>query len=193
VFRFFSGLGVLLPALMALGLMTPGLKAEAQPVSTAKPSPTVDDFFACKPLAEPAARLACLDRLLGKAVLDGNARETGALAAPADRDRLALAGTPETPRVAEDSFGFSAEQVARDKRPDRQTAETVSISRTRSGKYVIVLENGQIWRQLKADTRRLIVNNDGAGAIATIKKQSLGSHALTLNGSKRSIKVKRIK
>ncbi|MEO0832319.1 MAG: hypothetical protein AAFY13_03375 [Pseudomonadota bacterium] len=181
-----------------------GSQAGAQ-VSTSDEAPaTLSDFVACKPITDPAQRLACLDSALGRTVATGpvsaNSGGVSSLVTAGGPDE-AMAEAQTTisapPRsfapAAENNFGLSAEQVLQKKRPDSQTAQTVSISRTKSGKYVIVLENGQIWRQLKADTNRLFVRDDGAGAVAVIKKRSLGSHALSLEGSKRSIKVKRIK
>lgn len=175
---------------------------------------SVDDFIVCKTISDPNDRLRCVDKVFDKvgrssAVSanndngDANGGQTETVIQPrtALQSETALEATPENARddfsepkiAAQDSFGFSAERVIKNDRPDALSADIESISRTKSGKYVIILSNGQVWRQIRADTKRLLVKNDGEGAVANIKRRSLGSHTLSLEGSNRSIKVKRVK
>lgn len=185
---------IFIPASIVMGV------AVASP-SRAQQAVSVDDFLVCKSIIDPGDRLRCVDRVFGRT---GDVAQTS--------DNVANSATP-TPGIIlsdqgdvqtaqrdnvgdqkpEDNFGFAAERVVKNTRLDELSVAIDSISRTKSGKYVIILSNGQVWRQIRADTKRLLVKNDGEGAVANIKKRSLGSHTLSLEGSNRSIKVKRVK
>lgn len=72
-------------------------------------------------------------------------------------------------------------------------AGLVEVGKNRRGKYLVLLDNGQVWRQLKADSNSLLVPKDLEGATAKIRRKSMGSHMLTLSTGRRSIRVERIK
>lgn len=149
-----------------------------------------DDFLAafkaCRKIEDDAARLACFDGLDAK-----QAKAPAVAAAPAPKKL--------TKEEKEDAFGAStiitkrkAEAKAEeDEELKELTMALVETGKTRSGKYFFLLENGQMWRQIKADTTRLPLPKKLEGVTVTIKRKRLGSHSLTLKG--RSVRVKRIR
>ncbi len=131
---------------------------------------------ACKKIEKPANRLSCFDLLL-----------TGRDVAPEISAK----------QHSEDDFG------ARDIKKRAQAEEAskqqtlisglVELSRTRSDKYVFILENGQIWRQAQSDTGKLFIPKKLDTVKVVIKRGFLGSHRLMIEGKKRSIKVNRLR
>lgn len=145
----------------------------------------------CRNITDAADRLDCFDKLAGS--LD----EQAVLAA---QEQAPEPGDEEAAPVltAEQSFGLedlpSEQKKKREEKTESLTASVVDIGRNGRGKYVIILENGQVWRQLTADTSKLRVPRSGAEGISVeIKRKMFGAHMLSLDGDNRSIKVERIK
>ena len=67
----------------------------------------------------------------------------------------------------------------------------VDFSRTSHGKWILTTDSGQIWRQ--SDNQGLAPFAPKRPFNASIKRGALGSFYLVIEGSKRSIKVKRLK
>ncbi len=105
-------------------------------------------------------------------------------AAPADGDAI----DPVASFGAEDLVPEDREQQLKELR-----AVATSISTDRRGKFIIELDNGQIWRQLSGDTKTLRVRPDKDVHEVIIKKRSLGAYALRLTSAKRSILVRRVR
>lgn len=61
--------------------------------------------------------------------------------------------------------------------------------RNLEGKLVFYMQNNQVWRQI--DDERIYVPSDVAGRSASIKRGSLGSFRLRLEGVRRAIRVRR--
>lgn len=138
----------------------------------------------CRDISDDSNRLACFDNL-------ANGLESGA---------QVVAEAPAPVLSPEEQFGVEDLAETKEKKKKESgalkslTAPVVDIGRNGRGKYVVILENGQIWRQLSADTGRLRIPSSGAeGLSVEIKRRSLGAHSLYLNGENRGIKVERIK
>lgn len=120
------------------------------------------EFKACRPLHDERARLACFDAALAKLE-----------AAPSD---------------------FGGEDL---KRPD-STAQEPAVLTARAAQvrlnaiqhFTVVLDNGQLWRQLDSDTA---VAHFREGATVRIKRGFLDSYSLSVEGASAIFKVKRIK
>ncbi|NNE39763.1 MAG: hypothetical protein HKN14_02465, partial [Marinicaulis sp.] len=103
------------------------------------------------------------------------------------------------PLTQEEIFGrndlkdFQKEKKKTSKVNNTLASKVIEIAENKRGKYVVILENGQIWRQLSADTDKLRVPKDASGIGVTIKRKALGAHVLSLETGKRSIRVERIK
>ncbi|MBS0395194.1 MAG: hypothetical protein JSR54_11245 [Proteobacteria bacterium] len=132
-------------------------------------------LLACRTIADDAARLACFDR------------ESAPLATHAAAPALS----------PEQKFGLGAAVVA-DKeaelgRPRESEATAVegrlvAITAGADGRFVFTLDNGQVWRQLSADSDLLLA----VGAHVTVVRGALGSFVLR-SPSTRSCKVTRIR
>lgn len=111
----------------------------------------IDSVHACAQESDDAKRLACYDNAAGHAPPLG-----AAISHPAPKDDRAAVFAPTPPK---------ATQI---------TASITHITRRADGRFVITLDNGQIWSE--AETKeRLSVNT---GDIVSIRSELLGAHYL---------------
>lgn len=189
-------------AAIGAGLCVVSLAATAQ-------SPGADglrDIASCRQIPKAGDRLRCFDRTTEfleeasaplAAVDAENAGEpeqsTGADIAEASP----TAGSYDNDGV-DPVAGFGAEDLA----PDEDTVQlkelrvvATSISQNARGKYIFELENGQVWRQIQADTNTLRVRRKNAqsGHDVIIRKRALGAYSLRLTTAKRSVLVRRVR
>ncbi|WP_417344816.1 hypothetical protein [Ferrimonas sp.] len=124
----------------------------------------------CASLNDKLDRLVCFDKL-------GKPAHAGIPAKPAAPQAAA-------PADADERFGLS------DKRPEEPEAIKASINKLKKdpyGKFIVTLDNGQVWKQI--DSKRFRLKQDKP---VTIEKASLGSFMLTQEGSSKSARVKRV-
>ena len=136
----------------------------------APPRPVqIEELYACRDIADSAARLACFDREVGELSAADTAREA----------RRGLFGF-SFPKLG-GIFGGDEDEV--------KEIETVlrSASVDRSGKYTLVMEDGAVWVQI--DTTRL-VRDPKPGQKVKIKAASMGSYFASIDGG-RTIRMKR--
>ncbi|MEL7487892.1 MAG: hypothetical protein AAGJ87_11825 [Pseudomonadota bacterium] len=181
----------------------------------------VSRLLACRDIAKNKKRLACLDDAIASLGVSGAPAAPGeaitqapsptapsrVVNAPSDAPSTldaapapgpAIASAPPSPTVDPgDDFGSEdLRQPRRDKeenKPQALTAAVVEIAKNKRGKLIVILDNGQVWRQLKADTNKLLVPKDPAGETVIVRKRSLGSYQLGFERDRRRIKVERIK
>jgi hypothetical protein len=75
---------------------------------------------------------------------------------------------------------------------DSITEKVTDYALTPFGKFIVFLDNGQVWRQIEAESD-IAHFEKGEKYTVTISRGMLGSYALSFNDSKKSYKVKRIK
>ena len=159
----------------------------------------LSEIASCREIPKAMDRLRCFDRTTE--ILEP---ATTAIAATAEdgEDDVAAAVISEDDNEGENRSdlvaGFGAEDLVvqdADKQLKELRAIATEITKDRRGKFVITLDNGQIWRQLSSDTKTLRVrkNKGGDGHDVILKKRSLGAYTLRLTTAKRSILVRRIK
>jgi len=139
---------------------------------------------ACRGIVDDAGRLACFDSVASGLEADATVAASAVAQAPA--------------LSAQDLFGSEdlASTKERKKRENRKavlSAGVIDIARNKRGKYVVILDNGQVWRQINADTDKLRVPKNATGLGVEIKRKALGAHLLKLDNGNRSIRVERIK
>lgn len=89
--------------------------------------------------------------------------------------------------VTQDTFGKTRHTDAERATMQSTLSQKVSLARVDArNMFIITLENGQVWRQ--SDGRLKIKQGD----VVVIKKGSLGSHFLQLEGRSKSVRVKRV-
>ncbi|BDY06808.1 hypothetical protein [Ferrimonas sp. YFM] len=149
---------------------------------------------ACHSIKDQIQRLACYDKAAEAVVncasekdkldrlvcFDKLGKPMKALA----QSKKALPPQAKAPEAANERFGLS------DKRPEEPEAIKASVSKLKQdpyGKFIITLDNGQVWKQI--DSKRFRFKKDKP---VTIEKASLGSFMLTQEGSSKSARVKRV-
>ena len=151
----------------------------------------------CAKISDDAQRLACFDRL---------AAETSAKsqAAQAQREPTRLVPAPTaakeavTPPSPEQKFGLPESQVRQLEAPSevapitktsRIQARITKVSVYSPGRYVIELDNGQIWQQAESESNFYLK----PGEPAVISTGALGSFWLATLDSHRAVRVKRLR
>ena len=153
------------------------------------------ELIDCRALTSSVARLDCYDQLVDEHAASPNqAVERRMTDDPAPVVPAAAAATAasEAKLSQEDLFGKgetelrkSVQEATDTKEIDRIEAIIVEVRKSASGKAIITLDNGQVWKQSDSSRTHLSVNDK-----VTIRRRSFGSH--TLYNKKTSIRVKRI-
>lgn len=157
------------------------LAQDDQPVST-------QAIYACAEISNDAERLACYDETVGRFEAAEAAGE------------VATISKSEVEELKKDSFGFALPSIPRIVMPkfgngEKKEIEAVTlgvqeIARLPRKNLRITLDNGQIWEQ--TDTRRVPYSKAKGVETAEIKRASLGSFKMKLDGGV-SFRVKRIR
>lgn len=176
---------------LALAAASVGL-AEANQVRQ-----TLEDVSQCAAIADNAQRLACYDAAAPKvrSSLNIATREDRVtlfgldLFGSGDDGASGEATRPED--FGNDDMQRKVETVETGGVVTEITAGVADVGRNASGKDVIVLENGQVWRQ--KEDKNLQFPKDLTGVRVKIRQASLGSYLLTRDGSNRSVQVERVR
>lgn len=165
------------------------------------------DVDKCLRLADDQARLACYDRLFDRASLHATPGSVtansarGATVPPAPAAvapaAVAAAGATEEPvgpsasaegtPPAETSFGLTSRQRP-DGKIDAINGTIVEVEPSPAGRPVLVLDNGQRWRQVDSTTLPAF----SAGESVTIRRAAFGSYLATVPDSGRAaVRVRR--
>lgn len=159
----------------------------------------------CAALADEHQRIGCFDQL-GPQVKAALAR-MGAASPPTAQEQKnwfgfdlgGLFGSSPAQQTTPQKFGSEAlpAQPPAPGEPlppeaiDHITAKVTEVSYTPFGKFVLFLDNGQVWRQIDADSDRADFSRNGN--TVTIERGALGSYALMIDNSSKTYKVKRAK
>ncbi|GHF10352.1 hypothetical protein GCM10017044_00040 [Kordiimonas sediminis] len=148
----------------------------------------VQQFNACKAIKDHDDRLACFDQL--EAPTSNLFSGTQELSPSSSKK--------PTQQEKEDAFGVQSIKKTEEVRKKEEEAELKKISSTiveagknSTGQYFFILENGQVWRQLPADTGSVRLPKKLDGAKVEITRKMLGSFSLRVKG--RSVRVSRLK
>jgi hypothetical protein len=172
----------------------------------------IDGMAKCGAVADSTARLACYDAL-NPTVKAAQAEPPPPAAAPppaasgtAWYDPFNVFGTSPKQQVRPEQFG--AENLTAPPPPPGQpapsaapaaptpldsiTAGVSDYSFNRYQKFLVVLDNGQIWQQLQSDGGIAHFAKSDQNKV-TISRGFLGSYVLSINDSSLQFKVKRLK
>jgi hypothetical protein len=155
----------------------------------------------CAAIEHPVERLACYDTLAGRlpaATAEPSGPASSAVDPVAPKAAVivpaAPAVTPTVPAVeptpdAEAIFGLEHKQKPEEERPDELQLKWTKKKKDAYGKWIIALENGQVWRQ--TGSTRFSFNNSEQWVV--ISRGLLGSYYLGEPERNKRIRVKRVK
>jgi hypothetical protein len=165
--------------------LPPGSRAQTGDLRT--------EMMHCLTFSGAVERLSCYDRLARGA-------SSGTLPAPAlQTPQMAVPRAPIPQSRTEPVAGpqnLGREELRTNPPPapgeDRLSATISDFRRDPTGRFTVVLNNGQIWQQIAGDTG-IAQYRPGKPQTVTISKGSLGSYDLRFEGRNVSFKVRRLK
>ncbi|HEY8698381.1 MAG TPA: hypothetical protein VIM02_12250 [Rhizomicrobium sp.] len=163
----------------------------------------------CAGIAEDKARLACYDALSGR-VKDALATPPSSLDREPTKDEQeswfgfdigGLFGGGSAKPATPAEFGSERTAAVQEKREEVKareeitsiTAKLTDVAFTPFGKFIAFLDNGQVWRQLPADSDKAHFRSTPSDNEVTISRGVLGSYNLQINDSEHIYKVSRVK
>ena len=69
----------------------------------------------------------------------------------------------------------------------------LEVGRTAHGKIIVILENGQVWRQIDGDSSTPYIRKNIDGLTARVKKAAFGSYSIRISGTRDAFKARRVK
>ncbi|MEL7296425.1 MAG: hypothetical protein AAGJ86_02120 [Pseudomonadota bacterium] len=137
-----------------------------------------EQIKACKDVADSLQRLRCYDGI----ALDGEALMPDPAAAPS-------APIAAAPKPVEDPNEFGKESIRDQRGPDEINSRIVNAFEGWGNNAIFELENGQVWRQVDSAKYRY---RGEAQPLATIKRKAFGAYRLSVEGTNRTVRVRRI-
>ncbi|MEM9837511.1 MAG: hypothetical protein AAF830_00005, partial [Pseudomonadota bacterium] len=155
----------------------------------------VDNYRACIELQSPSERLSCYDRA---ARIDDEAMQAILERRRAEQVKAQQAQptlTAETqalpvigPKPSADPSGPRINP--KDEPKTGPTLAVQEIRFNRNGSIIITLENGEVWAQIKSDTRKIKDYQADRIETAQVSKGALGSRKMRLEPLGRTVKVR---
>jgi hypothetical protein len=160
----------------------------------------------CAAIADNTARLACYDAM-SPHVKDALATPPATIDHPPTQDEQKswfgfdldnLFGAAPQQQTTLDKFGSDTLPAIQEKKETAEnainniSAGVIQYYFSPIGRFVVELDNGQIWRQLTGDTAQAHFNANGKNTV-TIERGALDSYNLTINTGHRAFKVTRVK
>ncbi len=198
--------------------MKPGLLAVACTallacqLETAAASPrddVLEGLQKCAGLSDNTARLACYDALVRPAqtalARPPEPQEADHPPTPEEQkswfgfDLSGLFGTDPKQQTTPDKFGSDQLPATREAQAkveqevDSITANVTEYAFTPFGKFIVFLDNGQVWRQVQGDSDQAHFSKNPKDNKVTISRGFIGSYSLMINDSSKVFKVDRVK
>jgi hypothetical protein len=143
----------------------------------------LDGLRNCRTIVDVAQRAACYD-----AAVDALDRSEKA-------GDVAIIDSGTVEKVKREAFGFSMPSLPKltlgraggtGEQIESITGIVRGVGSGEMGRSIVVLDNGQTWRQIDGEPLRI-----RPGATATIERAALGSFMLKVEGQKRAVRVRR--
>jgi len=194
-------------AASAIAAATPALAQQAAPDDLLKA------MSQCAMITDSQSRLACYDGLAPRvkaAMAAPPASQVAARHEPTEEEQKSWFGFDmgdlfgESPAVqtTPEQFGTErtpATQAAREVRQEEKkeideiSAKLTEYAYNPFGKFIVFLDNGQVWKQIPGDSDQAIFHRQAAENTVTISRGALGSYNLQINDGSHVYKVTRIK
>ncbi len=166
----------------------------------------VADIIACSAVRGAKARAKCYDAALpalksahpdALALALSRAEEKRLAAKEEAKDEFGLRGDNDDANEYEVA-AFGEAMVARGEDDDDDEVKSiesnaVEIGKNLRGKIFVVLENGQIWRQIDGDSSTPYIPGDGVGLRVRVKKGAFGSYTVKIGKARDVFKATRVK
>lgn len=152
-----------------------------------------DPYAPCAAMGEDAARLACFDATFAeqRVVRAEEAERRIEEERLAEQRRIEEARLAEQRRIEEERLAEEraiAEYGLEDRDADREiTSEVVDVFTDRSGRALVTLENGQIWREVGGSSMRYAPES----GTATIEPHWSGAYTMRFEGRRGFLRVQR--
>ena len=168
--------------------------AAAVPAAVSAQSVGNAALVACSAKVSDAERLACYDGLVrgissearGVAEKREADRKAQAALAAAEAEKARAAAAAQAEAAKRDSFGKAQTD---EERIDELPVAINEVMRDKLGRAVFLLDNGQMWRQTEAYPLPPLRE----GVKATLKRGTLGSYRIKIEGNNRNITVIRMR
>lgn len=155
----------------------------------------VDNYRACIELQSPSERLSCYDQAARsddeaiEAILERRrAEQAQDLQAHPTITAETKALTAVGPKPSADPSGPRISP--KDEPKVGPTLEVRDVRLTRNGQVVVTLANGEVWAQIKSDTRKVKEYQLDRIETAQVSKGALGSRKMRLEPLGRTVKVR---
>jgi hypothetical protein len=152
----------------------------------------------CTDIASSAERLQCFDAAAP------NAKNALVAPAPTPQAKPPAAAEEEEggvlgwfglsrPTTKPEDFGKPPAPVAGPKEIQEISAGVLELAKNAYGRAIFILDNGQIWKQIDGDTTEVRPAPRDETLKVTIEKGLMGSYALSIEGRRGIVKVRRVK
>ena len=141
----------------------------------------------CAAMEDPVERLACYDTLAGRLPADTAPSSTAAFK-PVDSVKPSASAVEPAPD-AESAFGLEKKKKPKEEKLDELRVKWTKKQKDASGKWIITLDNGQVWHQIDRRFFRFIDPEQRV----VIYPGVLGSYFLGEPERKNGIRVERVK
>ena len=164
--------------LLILGTALPAFAEESHTASTA-------EVYACATIDASDERLACYDSAVGR------------LKSAEEKGEVVTVSRSDVEQVKKDSFGFSipslpdfaSSVMGNGGEIEELVVPVTDVTTGNGGRFVVTLENGQIWHQ--TDSKNVFYSKKRGVEAATIKSAAMGSFMGKVDGG-RAVRMKRI-
>ena len=171
----------------------------------------------CATVSDSQARLACYDglspRVKAAMAAPPAAQPPAQVAArhePTEQEQKSwfgfdmgdLFGTSPAVQTTPQQFGEertpAANAAIEERREEKKVVDEISAKLTEYaynpfGKFIVFLDNGQVWKQIQGDSDHAMFRHEAADNTVTISRGLLGSYNLSINDGSHVYKVSRLK
>ena len=153
----------------------------------------------CANVSDDRARLACYDGLAARTNAAARLPITKPALPPVPQAPVATVAPPAPPTPVTKTNTFGAETIRKGDTPEERAqevdeikAKVVTADFSPTNRFTVTLDNGQVWRQIEADSGKARLHKSG-GDTVEISRGMLGSYNLVIDGVNLLFKVRRVR